>query len=367
MENIRDWCISRQIWWGHRLPVWIPAGISNDKFQNECLKANEIQNLNDSKLDHLKLNKNLKLEIENYDKIYVGDEPPKGYKQVDDVLDTWFSSALWPFATLGYPKETDDLKKFYPTTILSTARDINMLWVVRMIFSGFEFMGEKPFSQVYIHPTVFNKDGKRMSKSLGTGIDPLMLIDKYGADATRFGLAYINTGTQDIKFDENAILMGQKFANKVWNISRFVMQQIGNPKSKILNPKQIPNPKSENDKKILSHLTSLISSVNSDLDHFRFGQAAHNIYDFIWHDFADVYIEEFKQANSKQHTADSFAVSREPSAVSQDTLLFVLRNSLLLLHPFMPFLTEGIWQTLHEEKLVSEKMLINAKWPTKTA
>jgi valyl-tRNA synthetase len=294
MENIRDWCISRQIWWGHKIPI-----------EGET-----------------------------------------------DVLDTWFSSALWPFATLGYPKETDDLKKFYPTTILSTARDINMLWVVRMIFSGLEFMKEKPFSQVYVHPTVFNKEGKRMSKSLGTGVDPLVLIDKYGADAVRFGLAYINTGTQDIKFDENAILASQKFGNKVWNINRFVLQQIESSKLKDQSPNEILNPKTDADKLILSHLTSLISSINSDLDAFRFGQAAHDLYDFVWHDFADQYIETAKTQLDDPNLHDNTLL----------ILNYALTNSLILLHPFMPFLTEEIWQTLYEEKLVDEKMLITAKW-----
>jgi valyl-tRNA synthetase len=292
MKNIRDWCISRQIWWGHKIPT----------------------------------------------------------EGTDDVLDTWFSSALWPFATLGWPKETEDLKYFYPTTILPTARDINMLWVVRMIFSGLEFMGKKPFDTVYVHPTVFNIEGKRMSKSLGTGVDPLELIEKYGTDAVRFGLTYINTGTQDIKFDENAILAGKKFANKVWNINRFVLQQIGNSKSEIRNPNKIPNPKTENDKKILQSLNHLIASYNHSLDEFRFGQAAHDLYEFIWHDFADIYIEESKKQNDDN---------------TQEILLFVLRNSLLLLHPIMPFITEEIWQVLYGQHLVEEKLLISAKWPTK--
>ena len=285
MENIRDWCISRQIIWGHKIPI-----------DGET-----------------------------------------------DVLDTWFSSALWPFATLGWPKQTDDLKYFYPTSILSTARDINMLWVVRMIFSGLEFMKEKPFSQVYIHPTVFNKEGKRMSKSLGTGVDPLELIDKYGADAMRFGLMYINTGIQDIKFDEAAILAGQKFANKIWNIARFTILQMSNVKFQMSN--ETPISKNENDKKILDKLDLLIQSVNSDLDQFKFGQAAHDLYDFVWHDLADQYIEVSK---------------KDPNL---PLLLNILTSTLKLLHPMMPFLTEEIWQTLYAEKLVTEKMLITAKWP----
>lgn len=285
MKNLKDWCISRQIWWGHKIPL----------------------------------------------------------DGVDDVLDTWFSSALWPFATLGWPEETEDLKTFYPTTTLSTARDIIYLWVSRMIFSGFEFMNEKPFSDVYIHPTVFNKEGKRMSKSLGTGVDPIELIDRYGADATRFGLMYINTGIQDIKFDEAAILASQKFANKIWNVARFTILQVES--HKVHKVESRPTPKTEADKKILARLSETIESVNKNLDEFKFGQAAHDLYDFIWHDLADRYIEESK---------------KDPNP---EILLFVLRNSLLLLHPFMPFVTEEIWQKLYSENLVEEKLLITAKWP----
>lgn len=314
MENIRDWCISRQIWWGHKIPI-----------EGET-----------------------------------------------DVLDTWFSSALWPFATLGWPssaKATEgkptDLDYFYPTSVLSTARDINMLWVVRMIFSGYELMGKKPFSEVYIHPTVFNVEGKRMSKSLGTGVDPLELVDKYGADATRFGLTYINTGTQDIKFDENAILAGKKFANKIWNIARFVIMQMSHPErsegsgSLSANPASAGDsspaclkalrmtPETPADKKITSSLHNLITSYNSNLDNFRFGQAAHDIYDFVWHDFADTYIEA-----SKDQMDDN----------TKSLLLFTLTQTLRLLHPIMPFITEEIWQTLYSQHLVEENLLINSHW-----
>ena len=310
MANLKDWCISRQIWFGHKIPL----------------------------------------------------------EGTEDVLDTWFSSALWPFAVLGWParhaslqgvagrpKETEDLKYFYPTTVLSTARDIIYLWVARMIFSGLEFTGKIPFETVYIHPTIFNIEGKRMSKSLGTGIDPLELIEKYGADATRFGLTYINTGTQDIKFDEKAILAGQKFANKVWNIARFIILQMQNSKIKSQNDnvKSKPKPKTEADKQITQSLNHLITSVNNDLDNFRFGQAAHELYDFIWHDFADRYLEKSKIQSSNDKSKEN----------TQKILLYVLTNSLKLLHPLMPFLTEEIWQNLKERKLVEEEMLITAAWP----
>ena len=293
MRNIHDWCISRQIWWGHKIPL----------------------------------------------------------EGTDDVLDTWFSSALWPLATLGWPKKTQDLKYFYPTSVLSTARDLNMLWVVRMIFSGYELMKEKPFERVYVHPTIFNIEGKRMSKSLGTGIDPLDLIEKYGADAVRFGLTFINTGTQDIKFDEKAILAGQKFANKLWNISRFVMMQTQNAALKV--PEIAPEPKSEVDKQILQSLNHLITAYNNHLDSFHFGQAAHELYDFIWHDFADIYLEEAK----KQFENIEYRVR------TTEILLYVLTTSLKLLHPMMPFITEEIWQVLNQKKITREPLLVLSHWP----
>jgi valyl-tRNA synthetase len=327
MENLRDWCISRQIWWGHRLPVWETKD-SYPLSDVSCPKNPE----------------NGKRKTENAT-VYVGSNPPVGYEQSSDVLDTWFSSALWPFATLGWPEKTKDLAYFYPTTTLATARDIIYLWVSRMIFSGYEFMGEKTFSKVYIHPTIFNKEGKRMSKSLGTGIDPLDLIEKYGADATRFGLTYINTGIQDLKFDEEAIGAGKKFANKLWNINRFVCQQIEITNYKLQITNKIPNAKTENDKKILDKLNQTIKSTDSNLDEFKFGQAAHDLYDFVWHDLADIYIEESKKDSNIP------------------VLIYVLTTVLKLLHPIMPFVTEEIWQNLRENKLVEEELLIKAKWP----
>lgn len=395
MENLHDWCISRQIWFGHRLPVWAPEVNSN----LETRISNELSNdLMNSKIQTL--NQNSKFKIQNYNDIYVGDTPPKGYEQSTDVLDTWFSSALWPFATLGWPssaKATDgkptDLDYFYPTTVMTTARDIIYLWVARMIFSGYEFMGEKPFSEVYIHPTVFNKEGKRMSKSLGTGVDPLELIEKYGADATRFGLTYINTGIQDLKFDEEAILAGKKFANKLWNVARFTMMSVCHPEGNegssealALDSSVAPqNDKSENDKVeaktdadkvILGKLNEIIKSTDKSLDEFRFGQVAHDLYDFVWHDLADVYIEEFKSRNpnpkysSSEASAESRSLcdasSRQARTISgndANVLLHVLATSLKLLHPIMPFVTEEIWQKLFENKIVTEKLLISARWP----
>lgn len=296
LKNIKDWCISRQIWWGHKIPL----------------------------------------------------------KGETDVLDTWFSSALWPFATLGWPKKTKDLKIFYPTDVISTSRDIINLWVTRMIFSGMEFIKETPFKNVYIHATVLTKEGKRMSKSLGTGIDPINLIEKYGADATRFGLAYQVTRGQDIHFGEDTILMGKKFCNKIWNATRFVLMQIGDSKFTINNSK--PNLKNltPGDKKILNKLNKIIKSTNKDMDNFQFGKAAHSLYDFFWHDFCDKYIEtaKFQITNCK---------SKTEKEKTKKILLYTLLNSLKLLHPFIPFITEEIYQKLPLKN--KKKCLMIEKWP----
>lgn len=293
LKNIKDWCISRQIWWGHKIPI-----------EGET-----------------------------------------------DVLDTWFSSALWPFAVMGWPGKTDDIKTFYPTDVLSTARDIINLWVVRMIFSGLELANDIPFKDVYIHATILTKDGKRMSKSLGTGIDPLKLIDQFGADATRFGIAYQIMGNQDIRFADDNIVMGKKFCNKIWNASRFVLGQIEISNFPALPagrqfPISKPKPRTDADKKILKQLEKTIKSVNGDLEKFRFGKVAHALYDFFWHDFCDIYIETSKQQNDEK---------------TQTILLYVLASSLKLLHPFIPFITEEIYQKLPIKNKKQSLMIEN--WP----
>jgi len=317
LENIKDWCISRQIWWGHRLPVWYPK---NEKQEKK--------------------------------KIYVGFKPPKGYYQVDDVLDTWFSSALWPFASMGWPKKTKDLKKFYPTNVLTTGRDIIYLWVSRMIFSSIEFLNKIPFKDVYINATVLTRDGKRMSKSLGTGIDPLKFIEEYGADAARFGIAYQITGGQDIRFVSDNILMGRKFCNKIWNATRFVMAHL--PKKEIKIPIKIKNKEiSAADKKILSQLQKTIKELNKYLEAFKFGKAAHLLYNFFWHNFCDIYIEEFK----KQMVGQNEKQKEE----SRKVILYILLNSIIILHPFIPFITEEIYQKLPINN--KKKSLMIEKWP----
>jgi len=300
MKKIKDWCISRQIWWGHRLPVWTKDGET-------------------------------KISIES---------PGEGWIQSEDVLDTWFSSALWPFATLGWPEETDDLKYYYPNSINSTARDIINLWEIRMLFSGVEFMKELPFKDIYIHPTVFNKEGKRMSKSLGTGVDPLLLIDKYGCDATRFGLLYQVTGTQDLKFSEDTLQMAKTFMNKIWNASRFVLMKLGDYEQKG-ELKFTEN--TEADKDILKKFEEAKKQYGDDLDRYRFGQAAENIYHFFWHEFCDKYVEEAKKQipYPLPENPDEKLIKE-----TKDNLLYILKNSLIILHPMIPFITEEIYQIL---------------------
>jgi len=289
LDNIRDWCISRQIWWGHKIPI----------------------------------------------------------DGVDDVLDTWFSSALWPFAVLGWPKKTKDLREFYPTDTVSTARDIINLWVSRMIFSGLEFNKKPPFKDVIIHATILNKDGQRMSKSLGTGRNPLELVSQYGADATRFGMIYQVLNNQDIKFAEENILMGKKFANKIWNANRFVLAQIGNAKIIVPDAKSLAKNKNLTaaDKRILKKLSAITKKIDKNLENFQFGKAAHSLYDFFWHDFCDKYIEEAKKQDNLQ---------------TKKILAFILLNSLKLLHPFMPFVTETIYQKLPFAK---RDCLMVEEWP----
>ena len=287
LKNIKDWCISRQIWWGHKIPL----------------------------------------------------------KRETDVLDTWFSSALWPFASLGYPRKTKNLKTFYPTDVLSTARDIINLWVARMIFSGLEFMKKIPFKDVYIHATILTREGKRMSKSLGTGINPINLIEQYGADATRFGIAYQIMGNQDIRFVEDNIVMGKKFCNKIWNAARFVLLQTEKEPSSFSISKELGS-FSLADKKILKQLNKTIKSVNKDLEQFKFGKSAHTLYNFFSHDFCDRYIETSKKQNDQK---------------TKKILLYVLTTSLKLLHPFIPFITEEIYQKLSIKN--KKKCLMVEAWP----
>ncbi|HHJ98411.1 MAG TPA: valine--tRNA ligase [Actinobacteria bacterium] len=317
MENIRDWCISRQLWWGHRIPVfycdacgWQGASMED---LGSCPKCGATA------------------------------------RQDEDVLDTWFSSQLWPFATLGWPDETPELDFFYPTTVLSTARDILFLWVARMIMSGLYFVGDVPYRDVIIHPTVFNAEGKRMSKSLGTGVDPLDLMAHYGADGMRFGLMLQVTGNQDIKFSEEKLVSSRNFANKIWNASRFVLMNIDEVFE--AGPPQVDTVA---DAWILSRLADLSAHVDEGLLAYEFGETARALYDFFWNEFCDWYIELAKVRLT--------AGGRAREAVLRN-LVFVLDNALRLLHPMMPFVTEEIWSRLPIDEEVAGRMLMVAEWP----
>jgi len=327
MENIRDWCISRQIWWGQRIPVWYRK---NSKFKNQ----------------------NSKLEI------YVGVEPPKGddWQQDPDTLDTWFSSGQWPFTVFGWPKETEEFKYFYPTTVMETGWDILFFWVARMIMLGLYCTNKVPFRYVYLHGLVRDKYRQKMSKSKGNVIDPLGVIDLYGADALRMALVFGTGAGNDIVISEEKIVGQRKFTNKIWNAARFVLTQIQNAKFKMQNAEFKLEDKelTEADKKILEKLEETVKKVTEDLDNFRFHNAAQTLYQFFWFNFCDVYIEKSKLQIQKAKT-------EKDKEKTLQILLYVLLTSLKLLHPFMPFVTETIYQML---PFRSKKALIIEDWPT---
>jgi valyl-tRNA synthetase len=291
MREIRPWCISRQLWWGHRIPVW---------YCDAC------------------------------DETIVAEEPPTEcgacggpLRQEEDVLDTWFSSALWPFATLGWPDDTPELRAFYPTSFLTTAREILFLWVARMIMAGIEFAGDVPFRDVYVHSVIQARDGRRMSKSLGTGIDPLEEIDKHGADALRFGLLAMSS-TQDVRFSDAKVQQGADLANKLWNASRLILLNVAAVEAE-------PRPVSVEDRWILSRLDATVASVTAKLEEYDFAHAAHEAYTFFWAELCDWYLEIVKPR--------LYEGEEEVSA----TLLWALERVLALLHPIMPFVSEEIW------------------------
>ncbi len=334
MENIRDWCISRQLWWGHRIPVFYCDA-------PEC-DTSAVASMTD-----------------------LAECPACGgpVRQDEDVLDTWFSSQLWPFATFGWPEHTPELDYFYPTSVLSTARDILFLWVARMIMSGMYCVDDKiPFDDVIIHPTVFNAEGKRMSKSLGTGIDPLDLMEKYGADGMRFGLMLQTTGSQDIRFSEEKLLSSRNFANKIWNASRFVFMNLGEDYEP--GPPEVATVA---DAWILSRLAGLAATVDEGLATYQFGEVARALYEFFWSEFCDWYIELSKIRLTAGARGDATADDRAARLAAQRNLVFVLDTALRLLHPMMPFVTEEIWRRLplDEEDAGTERApsLMVGAWP----
>jgi len=303
MNNIRDWCISRQIWWGHRIPVWYC----------ECGK----------------------IIVAVTEPVNCPDCGRLDVKQDEDVLDTWFSSALWPFSTLGWPETTPALKTFYPTSLLITGFDILFFWVARMMMMGLYIMKEVPFRDVYLHALVRDEKGEKMSKSKGNSIDPLKMVDKFGADALRFTLAAFTAQGRDVRMSEERIEGYKYFVNKIWNMAKFVQMNSGDYDSASVQGQDI----SLADRWIKSRLNATVAEIIKALDEYRFNEAAAAIYQFIWHELCDWYVELVKPVLYDKSGAGS-------KIAAQDTLLFVLETSLKLLHPFMPFVTEDIWQHL---------------------
>ena len=314
MENIKDWCISRQLWWGHRIPAYYC-----DDCGEVMVSAQEVHACPKCGGNHV--------------------------HQDPDTLDTWFSSALWPFSTLGYPDDTKELEYFYPTDTLVTGYDIIFFWVARMIFSGVEHMGQVPFHTVLIHGLVRDAQGRKMSKSLGNGIDPLLVIDQYGADALRFTLATGNAPGNDMRFSDEKVKASRNFANKLWNAARFVLMYLGNDYSYPGLPKDL----AIEDKWILSKVNTLAKEVTDNLERFELGIAVAKLYDFIWDVFCDWYIEIAKIRLQYGEGADT----------AKAVLVYVLTDILKLLHPFMPFITEEIYQAIPHD---TESIMIS-KWP----
>ncbi len=317
LENIRDWCISRQLWWGHRIPAW---------YCDDCGET-----------------------IVSRTEVEVCPHCGGGVTQDPDVLDTWFSSALWPFSTLGWPEDTPELRKWYPTNTLVTGYDIIFFWVARMIFTAIEFLDDVPFKHVFIHGLVRDSQGRKMSKSLGNGIDPLEVIEEYGADALRFTLVTGNTPGNDMRFYMERVEANRNFANKIWNAAKFVLMNLDD-----FDENYVPDADDYElaDRWILEKLAATTKHVTDNLEKFELGEAADSVYEFIWNSFCDWYIEATK---SRLYSTDNPCDKQ----LAQYVLVYVLTRSLALLHPFMPFVSEHIWQHLPHEGLA----LAKAEWP----
>jgi valyl-tRNA synthetase len=352
MDNIRDWCISRQLWWGHRIPVWYKQEDQKLKIKNQNAVCGWNTNLVIGK-------KIIDEKIKNKT-IYVGTTAPEGegWVQDEDVLDTWFSSALWPFSTLGWPDtEAEDYKYFYPTVVMETGYDILFFWVARMIMMGLELTGKPPFKTVYLHGLVRDEHNRKFSKSLGNGIDPIDMSDKFGTDALRMSLVVGATAGNDIGIGESKIKGYRNFSNKIWNIARFVLANLEESKLQETNLKQISDYKfTGQDKKDLERLGEVIEKTTKYLDNFQFSRAGELLYDYTWHEFADKIVEDTKPRLQSGDTEDARAALFK--------LLVILQSVLKLLHPFVPFVTEVIWQRF-PENLKDSKLLISGNWPIK--
>ena len=319
MENIKDWCISRQLWWGHRIPVWYCQDCEEVNVSRE--EPTECTNCGSSNL-----------------------------KQDEDVLDTWFSSALWPFSTLGWPEETEELDFFYPTDVLVTGRDIIFFWVARMIFMGLEFMDEVPFDDVYVHGLIRDAQGRKMSKSLGNGIDPIEVIEEFGADALRFTLITGNTPGNDMRFREERLEASRNFANKIWNASRFILMNLEDFDYAEIDKEDLKLNLA--DKWMLSRTNEVTKKIDKAMERYSFGEMSKTLYDFIWNEYCDWYIEILKE----RFYQDKDLAAKK---TAQYMGLNILGNILKLLHPVMPMITEEIWQKLP----ISEQSIMITSWP----
>ncbi|HOT46568.1 MAG TPA: valine--tRNA ligase [Spirochaetota bacterium] len=321
MRNIRDWCISRQLWWGHRIPAFYCDDCGHITVQvedpTECEKCKS-----------------------------------KNIRQDEDVLDTWFSSGLWPFSTLGWPDRTPALDKYYPTSVLVTAFDIIFFWVARMIMMGLKFMGDVPFRDVYIHALIRDEHGAKMSKSRGNVIDPIVMMDQYGTDALRFTLAMLAAQGRDIILSEKRIEGYRTFCNKIWNATRFIMMNLGEG---FTAREPVPAELEVFDRWILHRLNEAIREVQRGFEEYKFNDAAHAVYSFWWHEFCDWYIEL-----TKQRLYDKEGGSQKSSDAARQVLFHVLKKSMQLMHPFMPFITEEIWDKIKDEK---DGLILVSQWP----
>ncbi len=327
IENLQDWCISRQIWFGYRIPVWYrTVNVGTDDM---CAEAEEI---------------------------YCGEKPPEGssWSQDEDTLDTWFSSALWTFATLGWPEKTEDLRVYHPTAVLETGYEILFFWVARMVMMSGYALGQIPFSTVYLHGTVRDAQGRKMSKSLGNGIDPLDVADKFGADAGRMALIAGNTPGTDTKISEDKIKGYKHFANKLWNITRLIEMMLADVKQKEgVDIRQALAQNSGKQKMLdnrVQEINTLVADITTDLDAYRFHLATEKVYQYTWHTFADIILEEAKVTMKNG--------SVEERTATATTMVYILETLMKVLHPFMPFVTEELWAiTGHKD------LLMVTEWP----
>ncbi len=396
MENIQDWCISRQLWWGHRVPVWTKTiTLTEQNWTDEllrwgwdsylggnwgdtCIRVTKVSDgrVIDTKADPLtpvtaEAEGEYQFAIATFDDSISRELEAAGFTQDTDVLDTWFSSWLWPFATMGWPEKTDTLAKFYPTTDLVTGPDIIFFWVARMIMAGYEFMGELPFRNVYFTGIIRDKQGRKMSKSLGNSPDPLDLIAQYGADALRFGVMRSAPLGADVSYDEKNVELGRNFCTKLWNAARFRQMHGGEHEAQI-----IPQLLSADDKWILLQLDRAVQEVTAALNEYRFSDATSTLYRFFWSEFCDWYLEASKASlfPSSPASPEDGGEAAEPDgealarrATTLAVLDFVLANTLRLFHPFLPFITEELWHGLgYSEDMPADqggRTIMNAPWP----